>query len=227
MSNPARRHKHIRLAGYDYSQPNAYVFTVVTKDRQCGLGSVVDLEFRALPAGEIVRGTWNRLPEKFPTILLDAFIVMPNHIHGIVFLGANPDIPSEVAINVDATNSVSSQSSRPHHSQNPVTNTVASTFMATFPHSQSSKSGSQSQNCKPLTPLSHDPLTPDLGEIIRSLKAASSTQIRKKFNSTFAWQPNYWERIIRNDAELERYRAHIENNPALWEKDPEYLMGDW
>lgn len=49
-------------------------------------------------AGAVVLTVWDRLPTRFPTILLDAFVVMPNHVHGIVFLGANPAVADEVAI---------------------------------------------------------------------------------------------------------------------------------
>jgi REP element-mobilizing transposase RayT len=216
------QHKLNRLTDYDYAQPNAYVFTVVTQDRQCWLGTIVDLEFRASPAGAIVSDAWISLPEKFPSAVLDAFVVMPNHIHGIVFLGANPYADREVAINGDATG-WSDLAGRFVEQAN----SVASPFMATITQQPTFKSGPHSPKRQPPTPPSRNPLTPALGEIIRSLKAASTTQIRKIVDSTFAWQPNYWDRIIRNDGELDRYRTYIENNPARWEEDKEYLKGEW
>ena len=122
---------------------------------------------------------------------------MPNHIHGIVSLGANPDFDIEVAINVDATES------------------VASTFMATPAPRPSALSRKPSSNRRQPTAPSTDRIAPALGEIVRALKAASTTQIRKHHLPTFAWQPNYWDRIIRNDAELERYR--VRPGDTLWE----------
>ncbi|CAN5651599.1 transposase [soil metagenome] len=204
------RHKRIRLPGYDYTQPNAYVFTVVTRGRECCLGFVVGFEFHPSPAGEIVLDAWHNLPKKFLSISLDAFVVMPNHIHGIVFLGANPAVQEGIAINGAATGE-----------------SVALPFMATSPTTESSRSGPHTPNRQRLTPPSRDPVAPALGEIIRSLKAASTTQIRKQVDSTFAWQPNYWDRIIRSDAELGRYRTYMVNNRARWEEDKEYLKGDW
>ncbi len=97
------RHRPLRLAGYDYAQAGTYAFTVVVRGRRCCLGIVGDNGFQSGKAGEIVRDVWDRLPGRFPTILLDAFVVMPNHIHGIALLGANPGIVEEVAMNGDAT----------------------------------------------------------------------------------------------------------------------------
>jgi hypothetical protein len=76
-------------------------------------------------------------------------------------------------------------------------------------------------------PPARDPGAPALGELVRSLKAASTAIIRKEHFAGFAWQPNYWDRIIRNEQELDRYRAYIDNNPARWLEDQHYLKGDW
>jgi hypothetical protein len=121
---------------------------------------------------------------------------MPNHIYGIVFHGANPDFGVEVAINRDATES------------------VASSFMATSPRPRSSNSAHHAPTHHPFTPPSRNRISPALGEIVRSLKAASTTQIRKHHLPTFAWQPTYRDRIFRNDTELDRYRQYIEDNSA-------------
>lgn len=199
-----RSRKTYRYREYDYSQVGSYVFTVVVEKRKCFLGTVRDQQFTPTEAGEIVQSCWLNLPERFPAIGLDAFGVMPNHIHGIVFLGANPDVEDDAAQSTIRTLALLSTNE-----------TVASPFMA-----------QTSSGRRPIPP-SRDPIRPALGEIVRSLKAASTTLIRKSLFPTFAWQPNYWDRIIRNDAELERYRTYIENNPARWEEDKESLKGDW
>ena len=205
------RHKHPRLPGYEYPQPNAYAFTVLVEDRLCCLSTIREGKSDLSAAGQIVVGAWHRLEERFPAIVLDAFVVMPNHVHGIVFLGGKPVPDREVAIYGDATDSTGSR------------DLVASPFMATTPIAGPSKSGSQPPKRQPPTPPARDPVTPALGEIVRSLKAASTTQIRKHVNPTFVWQESYWDRIIRNEVELERYRTYIENNPARWEEDKEYV----
>jgi len=81
---PNRR--SIRLKEFDYTTPNAYFITIVTKDRECFLGTIENEEALLSEEGKIVLDVWNRLPKHYPNVLLDAFIVMPNHIHGILIL---------------------------------------------------------------------------------------------------------------------------------------------
>jgi hypothetical protein len=88
--DPNRHHRRsIRLKGYDYSQAGAYFITICTQDRACLFGKVVNGEMRLNDAGRMVLAEWNMLPERFPHVVLDAFVVMPNHVHGIVVI-TNP-----------------------------------------------------------------------------------------------------------------------------------------
>jgi REP element-mobilizing transposase RayT len=85
--DPERLHRRsIRLKGYDYSQPGAYFITICTQDRACLFGEVVDGEMRLNDAGQMVQDVWDELPAFYPGVQTDAFIVMPNHIHGIIIL---------------------------------------------------------------------------------------------------------------------------------------------
>jgi len=81
-----RRKNSIRLKGYDYSQPGAYFVTIVVKGRQCVLGEVVDGRILLSPLGRIVEIVWQDLPNHYPHVKLDAFCVMPNHVHGIIVI---------------------------------------------------------------------------------------------------------------------------------------------
>ncbi len=78
--------KSPRLHGYDYAQAGAYFVTICQQSRACLFGDIADGELRLNPAGEMVRAWWERLPEKFPAVEIDYFVVMPNHFHGIVLL---------------------------------------------------------------------------------------------------------------------------------------------
>jgi len=85
--NPDKHHRRsIRLQGYDYSQPGAYFVTVCVQDQECLLGDIVDGEMRMNELGELVWATWHDLPNHLPHVELDAFVVMPNHVHGIVWI---------------------------------------------------------------------------------------------------------------------------------------------
>lgn len=84
------RHKHhrrsIRLRGYDYTSAGAYFVTICTYGRECLFGDVDDAAVRLNPYGLVAREEWLRSAARRPEIELDAFVVMPNHVHGIVII---------------------------------------------------------------------------------------------------------------------------------------------
>ena len=80
------RRRSIRLPGYDYAQTGAYFVTIRTQGRACLFGDVVDGEMRLGPVGTIVEECWLAIPDHFPTVELGEFAIMPNHIHGILFM---------------------------------------------------------------------------------------------------------------------------------------------
>jgi REP element-mobilizing transposase RayT len=82
--------RSIRLKDYDYSQPGAYFVTVCTHNRECLFGTVTDGNMIPSKTGDIVAFCWHDLPAHYPHITIDAFVVMPNHIHGIIIL-RHPD----------------------------------------------------------------------------------------------------------------------------------------
>lgn len=83
-----------RLVEHDYSQPGLYFVTICTYDREPVLGNLAIGENRLSSAGEVVQAAWEQLPDHFPGLELDAFVIMPNHIHGIVMLGGDSDVPT-------------------------------------------------------------------------------------------------------------------------------------
>jgi len=74
----------IRLDKYDYSSPGAYFVTVVTRHRECIFGEVLGGEMRLNQFGQYVKQSWEWLPTKYPYVYIDAYVVMPNHFHGIL-----------------------------------------------------------------------------------------------------------------------------------------------
>ncbi len=90
-TNPDRHHRRsIRLKGYDYTQPGAYFVTICTEDRECLLGEIVDGEMQLNDAGWMVQTVWDQLPDHYPGVDIDEFVVMPNHVHGIIVLVGDP-----------------------------------------------------------------------------------------------------------------------------------------
>lgn len=78
--------RSIRLRGYDYTQVGAYFVTVTVRGRLALFGEVVDDMVRLNDAGEMAREVWQGMPRRFPFVEVDAFVVMPDHVHGIVVI---------------------------------------------------------------------------------------------------------------------------------------------
>jgi putative transposase len=77
--DPQKHHRHsIRLKGYNYASEGAYYVTIVTQGRECLFGEIVD--------GEIVQKWWNDIGAHFPNVETGAFVIMPNHVHRIMFI---------------------------------------------------------------------------------------------------------------------------------------------
>jgi len=90
--NPQIHHRRsIRLQGYDYSQNGAYYVTLCTQNRECLFGEIVKGEMILNEYGKTVKQCWNNLLNHYDNIELDAYVIMPNHFHGIILITDNVD----------------------------------------------------------------------------------------------------------------------------------------
>jgi putative transposase len=197
--NPDIHHRRsIRLGNYDYSQAGAYFVTLCAQDKECLFGEINDGEMKLNEAGEMVQGVWEQLQDRFCDIELDAFIVMPNHIHGIINIVT------------------------PNHAHG-IINNVGARFIApktrTAPQKQMVNESNRGTVNKSV--INHAPM---LGQIIRAFKARCAYGINKFRNSPGmpVWQRNYYERVIRNEQELNKTRVYITDNPFKWTEDENY-----
>lgn len=90
--------KSPRLQGYDYSQAGAYFVTICTYQRLPLFGEVCNAEMHLNDLGEIAAACWVALPGHFPQVEQDAWVIMPNHMHGIILLGADEGMPHGRAV---------------------------------------------------------------------------------------------------------------------------------
>jgi putative transposase len=88
---PNLQRKSLRLTGYNYAQSGAYFVTICTQRRACLFGAVIDGEMLLNEAGEMVKRTWEQIQSLQCNVEIDAFVVMPNHLHGIIELTASCD----------------------------------------------------------------------------------------------------------------------------------------
>ncbi len=198
--DPKIHHRRsIRLKGYDYSQAGAYFVTMVAWQRECLFGDVVDGEMRLNCFGKIVENAWFDLPNHYGHVELGAFCIMPNHVHGIVVLIDDGRGGSSAPDNVNLPDGI--LAGKP-----------------SLPDKETRPYGK---------PEKHHPLS----EIIRAFKSFSAKRINvlRKTPGIPVWQRNYYERIIRNEREMDAIWRYIEANPANWGKDgdnPAKLLGN-
>ncbi|MBA3874149.1 MAG: transposase [Anaerolineae bacterium] len=95
QSRPVRRSP--RLQSYDYSQEGAYFVTICTHHREPLFGKIQSGELSLSAMGNAAFEDWQKIPSHYPSVELDGFVVMPNHIHGIIFLVGEGFIPPAVA----------------------------------------------------------------------------------------------------------------------------------
>ncbi|MFH0350414.1 MAG: transposase [Chromatiales bacterium] len=234
LFDPERQHRRsIRLRGYDYTQAGAYFVTIVVQDRACLFGEVVDGHVRLNDAGRMVANEWGALCSRFINIDLDAFVVMPNHIHGVIVITGTIGTDGSTV----GTPLVGAQSTTGAH-------TTAATVGAGLVAAQSTTgdivgaplvgaqtSGAQSGATTRVAPTIV-PMTTmrgrAVGHIVGAFKSLTTvvytrgvkTQGWSPFRGRL-WQRNYFEHIVRNEDSLHRIRQYIADNPACWTDDPE------
>ena len=86
MKHNQHSRKSIRLKDYDYSQGGGYFVTICTHNRECVLGELINGEFVLSLIGEKAKEFWQEIPKHFKSVQLDEFIVMSNHVHGIIII---------------------------------------------------------------------------------------------------------------------------------------------
>ena len=148
--------------------------------------------------GQLVRSRWQGIKRHFSNVNLDDFVVMPNHVHGILMI---QDYPRE------KRKSLCSDDVR----RGEAFGCKASDISVNF-----------APNASPLPSNGTQPGS--LGAIIQNFKSTTTRRINtiQRTPANKVWQRNYYDRIIRNEASLQRIRQYIQNNPKSWELDPLY-----
>jgi REP element-mobilizing transposase RayT len=88
--DPQKHHRRsIRIQGFDYAQPGAYFITFVTQNRECFLSLIIDGSVSLEPAGKAVLSVWQELPKHYRHLTLGDIVIMPNHVHAVLFFNPN------------------------------------------------------------------------------------------------------------------------------------------
>jgi len=184
MASPADR-RSIRLPGYDYRSQGAYFVTICTAGKQCILAD--DRLRTALRTAWRSTITHGREPSPHE------FVVMPNHVHGIVWISGDSSI---------------TPSAESFRAQRWPLATVDSGVTGSAIESLDEGEGTA-------------PLPGSLGALVRQFKSIGTQRIRRLTGrSGPVWQRGYHEHVIRNEHELETRRRYILDNPRRWATDP-------
>jgi putative transposase len=243
---PGRR--SLRLKDYDYTQPGAYFVTIVAWGRECLFGRVVDGEMRLSAAGRIVEAEWRRLGRQFPNTRLDAFVLMPNHVHAIIIIHENAAVGATRSTQTDPSSRTEGSPTR--HNQTDLSSRTEGSpdNVGATRHTQTEGSPANVGATRhyQTDPLSTTEGSPDnvgatrhkqtegspagrpkgpgagsLGAVIGQFKSRATRRIWSlaEYERVPIWQRNYYEHIIRSEAEWKRIYEYIENNPVRWEED--------
>lgn len=186
----------VRLKGYDYSSEGLYFVTICTRDKESFFGKILQNEILLSGLGEITDKIWNDIPDQFTNLFLGEYVIMPNHVHGII--GIENDFDR------DAINRVS---------------TINRDRVSAINHV------STKQNPGGITGKHNPMLTQNsLGKVIRWFKGRSTFEINKKFPvMEFGWQSRFYDHIIRDQRSLCKIENYILENSENWETHKENL----
>ncbi len=196
--NPQIHHrKTIRLKGYDYSQAGAYFITICCANRECLFGEIVNGEMILNECGTIAYNEWLKTPEIRPQTELDVFVIMPNHIHGIIIINdtrrgvLNTPIDGKGELHSPVDENEQGVCNTPDDEKQGVCN----------------------------TPLPLRSPSQTVGAIVRGYKSSITKWFRNNTDIETVWQRNYHEHVIRNEQSYQTISNYIVNNPASWKED--------
>jgi putative transposase len=190
--NVKYQRRSVRLTDYDYSQAGAYFITICTQSRELRLSDITNFQTALLPIGKMAQEYWLQIPEHFNNVQLNEYIIMPNHIHGILVINTS-DKCRGVPVNDRNVGALQCNAPTNNRQSNAPTNYYSKI----------------------------SPKKNTLSVIIRTYKTALTHWCRKNDFRHFAWQRSYYEHVIRSMAELNRIQEYILNNPLKWELDRE------
>ena len=204
-----------RLSNWDYSSNAAYFITICTANREPFFGEVNNGIMNVSTLGDMVEQEWLKSVGLRPdmNLSLGEYVIMPNHFHGIIFIGenvfntyANKKDMNDGIDNDTGIDAMQGVSGGKDAMQGILGGKDAMHGVSTNRNNTGNAFGPQSKN---------------LASIVRGFKSAVTTYARKN-NLSFNWQPRFHDHIIRNEMEYKRITNYIINNPAQWSEDKFY-----
>jgi REP element-mobilizing transposase RayT len=207
--DPRIHHRRsIRLRGYDYAGGGVYFITICTQGWASIFGVISEDEMILNEAGRLVQETWEGLPRRFESLILDAFQIMPNHLHG-VFVLPGPGLHPALA---KATGAPVIQPYENRRGR-------ACPTLVEGPHGQKGTASHPPTNGS----VTARPRRTSMGDVLGAFKSLSTIAVNKLLSRTGTrlLHENFYEHIVRDVVELEMIRDYIIHNPQRWLEDPD------
>ncbi len=224
--------KNIRLENYDYSSQGAYFVTICTQTRDTNwFGHITRDGMQLNAVGKLILENWNELPNRF-NIQLDTLMIMPDHIHGIIWINPNQPVGATLVVALPQNDDAQTPSQN-DDAQTPPQNDDARTAIQNHKTPVelhpvfNNQIGLLDVNANSVLHRATTRVAPTknvaLGEIVGAFKSLTTNAYIRGVRE-LGWQPfekrlwerNYWERIIQDDSELEKTRNYILENPLRW-----------
>ena len=212
-----------RAQWWDYSKVGAYFITICTANRYPYFGCIADDVMTLSPTGKIAERYWYEIVNHAKNMVLGEFVVMPNHVHGIVIIDESGCADTVDNAFVETRHALS------------LHNTAGSELVETR-HALSLSGEPGSANAETRHALSlHEPCGPLPGQsrfrnpgknTISSIIGGYKSAVSKQCNLSsldFAWQSRFHDHIICDREEYDHIAWYITNNPANWKKDKFYI----
>ncbi|MBK9719488.1 MAG: transposase [Saprospiraceae bacterium] len=188
-----------RLQTWDYGSNGSYFITICTKDREHFFGEIVDREMQLNDIGKIAEQYWGEISNHFSYIQLGNFVVMPNHVHGILII----DKPNSVDGNGNTVVAL--------------VETLQCNVSTNATNATTATNANKNEQMAKISPKSGT-----ISTIVRSYKSAVSKNAHL-IHTDFKWQPRFHDHIIRNAQSFETIQKYITNKPLNWKKDKFYV----
>ena len=235
--------KRYRLPGYDYSAQGYYFVTICTKDRERFFGQVVQERMILSAIGEIAERFWLEIPARFPNIQLDAWVIMPNHIHGILVIEAQGNQGGNGGIKDNRCNKkndddkggrgwgrgrgrcgnapwrvpTSIDTSTPKLI--PTSIDTSTPKLEPTPRLVSTPRPTYKICYTPMFSGIHPLVKNSISSVINHYKGNVKRFCNQNHMAYFAWQSRFHDRIIRDERALQTIRRYIKENPLRWSGD--------
>jgi REP element-mobilizing transposase RayT len=190
-----------RLKHWDYRWGGAYLITICTKDRRPYFGKIEDGKMILSNLGVLADVCWHEIKNHHRNVELGEFVVMPNHIHGILILDDHPNTGENDHANVNGNGGGNGGDGNGNDHANVETGHALSLQV---PQRRFQNIGKNS-----------------ISAMVGGYKAAV-TKHANRLGLEFAWQTRFHDHIIRNAQAFETISLYIINNPMNWEKDKFY-----